>query len=899
MKKLPLLITVGIIITVVSGYFLYDRLLKKNKIGPWDLVPSETILVYESGPCESCQDQLKTSSIVNIVKEAVFSADQDSLQYLTDFVLSQLETGTLISLHVTRKDDFDFIFYSPAKPALEQQFSSVLERLRQTKGVTFSEREYGGVKIFELSQKQRTFSWINIENIWVSSFTPVLIEDVIRMRNSNGTTYKERLGSVYQLPRVKNDGGNVYLSLKNFAEWFSLFINEPPSPLIQNFGQSALLDVKISSDNNFVLNGFCVDSITHSNYILSAFKNQVPVPFGLKQFISNRALMVVSYGISNGANFQKDLQSFAKGQRVIRDTLAQLSKSLSVDFQKMMSNLSGEVGVVWMEAKGQRTSKVLVINSVNGVTNWMNTFNALSEKVSMDTIFYEKYSDYEIRELPLYRFPEKIFYPLISGFNTSYYTSLGNTIFVGEDLNELKRYLEDIDREDTWGKSVAQNQYLESTLLESNVSLFINTPRIWNMLESSLRPRWQKFVKENRTLLRSLDMGAAQFSHLNDSYYTNISWAYRPSTASRKSQAATNEKLITNFSTSITNFAIVKSHVDRSDEILVQDSSWNVNLVSAEGKILWKTSMEGPIADEVIQVDYFNNGKLQYFFATPGALHVVDRLGNYVKPFPVKIPEQDVEFVSLVDYDHSKKYRFFVAGKSGKIWMYDKDGTNLEGWQPKDIGESLFAPPRHYRIRGKDYIVAIRDDGHVYLMNRRGEVLKNFPLNLNARPSGDYYLETGTTRENTSFVLISRDGFRIKFNLDGKIQSREALVKNTVDAHFSLVPEKDFKSYMILRQETKQFTLLDEKLNPVVVSDFIGKSTRTQYNDFGSGKVYITVTDTSQDLSFVYDNQGKLVTILPFESYSIALRPLDLDKVKVYTVFENALTVQSLQSSND
>ena len=48
---------------------------------------------------------------------------------------------------------------------------------------------------------------------------------------------------------------------------------------------------------------------------------------------------------------------------------------------------------------------------------------------------------------------------------------LGNTIFIGEDLDELKRYLDDIDKEDTWGKSVAQNQYLESTLLESNVSL--------------------------------------------------------------------------------------------------------------------------------------------------------------------------------------------------------------------------------------------------------------------------------------------------------------------------------------------------------------------------------------------------------------------------------------------
>jgi len=898
-KKLPLLITLGIVIAVVGGYFLYNHLEKKSSAGPWDLVPSETILVYESGPCETCQDQLKNSSILNIVREAVFSADQDSLQHITDFVLSQVETGTLISLHVTRKDDFDFIFYAPAKPDLEYEFNSVLEKIRKIKGIVFSEREYSGVKIFELTQKQRTFSWVKIENVWVSTFTPILIEDVIRMHNSNGTTYKERLGSVYQLPRVRNDGGNVYVSLKNFAEWFSLFINESPSPLVQNFGQSALLDVKISNDNNFVLNGFCVDSITHSNYILSAFQNQVPVPFGLKQFISNRALMVVSYGISNGANFQKDLQSFNKGQRANRDTLAQLSKSFNIDFKGMMSNLSGEVGVAWMEAKDQRTSKVLVINSLNGVGSWIKTFNALSEKVSIDTIFYEKYSDYEIRELPVHRFPEKIFYPLVSGFNTSYYTSAGNTIFIGEDLDELKRYLDDIDKEDTWGKSVAQNQYLESTLLESNISLFINTPRLWSVLETSLRPRWKKFVKENRNLLRSLGMGAAQFSHLNDSYYTNVSWAYKSAKPSRKAEARTSEKLITNFNNTLAKFALVKSHVDKSNEILVQDSAWNVSLVSAQGKILWKIPTNGLIADEVIQVDYFNNGKLQYFFATPGALHVVDRLGKYVNPFPVKIPEEDIEFVSLVDYDHSKKYRFFVAGKSGKIWMYNKDGTNLEGWQPKEIAESLFAQPRHYRIRGKDYIIAIRDDGNVYLMNRRGELLKNFPLNLNARPSGDYYLETGSSRENTAFVLVSRDGFRIKFNLDGKVLTREALVKNTVDAHFSLVPEKDFKSYMILRQEAKQLTLFDEKLNTVVSSDFIGRPTHTQYNDFGSGKVYITVTDTSQDLSFAFDGQGKLVTILPFESYGIALQPVDLDKVRVYTVFENALTAQPLQTSGD
>ena len=107
---------------------------------------------------------------------------------------------------------------------------------------------------------------------------------------------------------------------------------------------------------------------------------------------------------------------------------------------------------------------------------------------------------------------------------------------------------------------------------------------------------------------------------------------------------------------------MVRNHADRTFETLVQDSAYNISLVSPQGKALWKLQTEGLITGEVMQIDYYNNGKLQYLFTTPGLLHVVDRLGNHIKPFPVRIPEQDIEFVSLVDYDHSKKYRFFVAG---------------------------------------------------------------------------------------------------------------------------------------------------------------------------------------------------------------------------------------------
>jgi hypothetical protein len=635
-KRVPLFITAAVIIVLAGGYFIYDKFIRKAATSTWDVVPSETIFVYEGSACESCVNDLKKSSVITLIKKAVFPSDKDSLKGFTDLILSNFSKGSLISLHITKKDDFDFVFYLPNSPSLETQFIELISRIRKGgEKISMSDREYNGVKIFEAVLKGRTFSWIKIDNLWVSSFTPVLIEDVIRTYNLEGRNFKSQLGGVYQLPTLKNDGGNIYLNLKKVAEWLSLFTSDQPAKFLHQFGQSALLDVKVSDKNNFVLNGFCLDSASNPNYLLSSFSGQQPVTFNLKHYVSNRTLMFASYGISDGVSFSRDLQAFNQKNHYLQDTLQKISTTLGVNVTNLTQKISGELGICWMESKGPSLSKVLIIDSKGSTPEWINTFNALSQKLSIDTVFYEKFSEYEIRELPLYRFPEKILSPLVSGFNTSYYTSLGNVIFIGENLEELKRFLEDIDREDTWGKSVAQNHFLESTLLESNVSIYINTPRIWNALENKLHPKWKKFVQENRQLVRSLGMGAIQFSHLNDSYYTNISWAYgQGGQPTESSEPVVTDKILTNFNETLARIFVVKSHVRRTDEILVQDSLKNIRLIGADGKVLWKLELDGYITSEVEQVDFFNNGKLQYFFATPGALHVIDRLGNYVALFP-------------------------------------------------------------------------------------------------------------------------------------------------------------------------------------------------------------------------------------------------------------------------
>lgn len=883
-----MLITLGLVLVAAGSFFLYEYLVKRTPLSPWDLVPESAVFVYEANECPSCVEELQKTSFWSVLRKSSFyEKPADSLSSVFEF-LDVNVTGKLISTHTTRKDDFDFVFYIPIR-------SKALVLPDRWKKYKSSEREFNGIKITEVKFHQQVFSWTMIDQVWVGSFAPLLLEDVIRTHTSDvEAPFKKKIASAHQLSPVKSDAGNLYVNIKRFGQLLSVFSADSPE-LIKFLGQSSLLDIK-SSENNIVLNGLSLDS-ADQRYLLSVFTNQIPVPFNLKNLISDRSVVLMSYGISNGKVFGESLTKFrAQKRRKAVDSLELLNQTAGIKLQSLYQHLGKEIGICFLESKDETLKKVMLVETADP-DKWREALGQIAQKTSIDTIFAERFSEYDIREVPVYGFPEKLFWPLASGFSTSYYTFSRNTLIIAENLDDLKDFLVDIDQEDTWGKSVAQNKFLETTLLEANMSVYVNTPLAWNALSKSLHPRWQRFVQENQRNVEAMGMGAIQLSHLNNTYYTNVTWSFEdaPEPKSTKGGQKTTQRYLTNFNKGIHKFFVVRNHSTKRDDVLIQDSTFNLSLVSDDGRVSWSVPLEKPIAGEVQQIDYFNNGKLQLLFVTSGKLHLIDRLGKYVNPFPIEINEQDPDFLSIVDYDHSKKYRFLVSGKSGKVWIHDKSGENLEGWKPKNVGGKLFTSAQHHRIRGKDYLVAMREDGNVLLMNRRGETLKNFPLDLDARLTGSYFLETGSSTATTYFVVVSRDGFRIKFNLEGKIQSREALLKTSPEATFRLISDENNKTYIIIRQDSRYLTVMNENLNDIITSDFLGNNpVHVQLFDFGNGKRYITMTDKSQDLSFVYDFKGALLTNLPLESNAIIVRPSRGDKPKAYFIHGKSLSIQPL-----
>jgi hypothetical protein len=178
-------------------------------------------------------------------------------------------------------------------------------------------------------------------------------------------------------------------------------------------------------------------------------------------------------------------------------------------------------------------------------------------------------------------------------------------------------------------------------------------------------------------------------------------------------------------------------------------------------------------------------------------------------------------------------------------------------------------------------------------MNRRGELEKGFPLKLEARPEGDYFVEIGNSLSESNFICVSRDGYKIKFNTEGKIISKETLLKPSLTTQFSMIREGSGKSYIIKRQDSKNLTLLSPEGKVIVTNNYCGVNpTHIQFMDYGGGKKFYVITDLTQELSFIYDADGVEVNKVPISGQTIAISAGKSDRLVTYTISENTLIIE-------
>jgi hypothetical protein len=290
------------------------------------------------------------------------------------------------------------------------------------------------------------------------------------------------------------------------------------------------------------------------------------------------------------------------------------------------------------------------------------------------------------------------------------------------------------------------------------------------------------------------------------------------------------------------------NHRTGGHDIVVQDMANTLYLISSEGKTIWKKQLDNPILGGIEEVDILRNGNKQLAFATKHQLHVIDRTGRPVAPFPLRFSDAITQPLAVFDYDNNRNYRFVVT-QDEELLMYDRKGSRISGFHFNRASSKIVLPPKHIRMGNKDYIVVAEEKGTLHILHRTGKV--RVPLSTKFS-----FTDIPIAEEDGNFVVITQGNNKVTVTQGGKTHSQ------------ALQTEGRYGFTTLGRTKA---TLDDNllRINGTLVELPFGVYSQPAIVPLGKQTV-VTVTDTQENKVYLYSREATLLPGFPVYGHSQA-----------------------------
>ena len=859
MNKIALLISF-VLISSIIGYLYFDKYYVQENLNEWNFITEHSALVVE---IQSHKDLL----------EQVDNSNKSILTKLLSFPISTQSSGAVDSVNNRVGSKIYITFQKIGKDKLGTTYvfslsgSNVLsDSLLSSMSNKSTSRLYLNENIYKYKEGEIQFHYYLDGKFIVVSTNPLLIEDVIRARNDDGLKlFRTTNEKILEVPKLTNDLGNVYVDLSKSEDLIQIFLKSNVESLIGNIGKESFFDFNQDSEG-LVASGF---TFVKPNNFLNTFIDQTPREDSFDYFIPLNTVYSSKYLISESELWYNKLLNYWKQNATSYfNERNDFIKKYNINDKELFSLIKN--GIASAEViEGPKIESLLYL-SLKDKNQFISKLNSLSENLASingDSVFTESYGNYDIIELNIKDFPKYLFGPQFNGFVNTYYFTLNDYVILGSSIASIKSLIRNIENEKTWGRQLSYDQFIKTGLQEYNYSYTIDIQRYWSILLDKLNEKWKTEFIESEAFLKQFKLGSIQYSRIDDSFYTNLIIEKRVNNnqVNSESNFSIAQKLI--FSSPLQSGPfVVKNHNSNLLEAIVQDSLNNLSLVGADGNKLWSILLDDKITSDIEQVDYYKNGKLQYFLTTKKRIYIIDRLGHLVENFPLNVPF-DIVGARVIDYNKSKDYRFLILSASGDIYLYNKNGKSLDGWNPlKIVGEHSFVP-FHLRVRGNDFFVTLLKDGTLTLYSRRGELIKGFPIKLKERFETEIFIQIGADMTSTYIHLISKGGKLFKVNMQGLVESKMELFKESKVTKFQIVPDALSNTYLISRNDQYRLVLLDGNENEIFTKDYLGSNgLEVQYYYFSPEDIIYAITDSEQGFTYLYRGNGELINSRPINS---------------------------------
>jgi hypothetical protein len=766
------------VIILISGVGILGYFLQQGRrtllTDPYKAITPSACFVIETIDLQSFINSLTTGKglfgEVGKIKE--FEDFNRKMKFLADQLnkpgYKKLMSGSsgVISFHLSKTGKLQSLL---SMAVLSQVRTNQLKEILLSSGIkTINESNLHGNTVLVLppspDKKQDNVYISVIQGLLICTSSEQLMNEAILQTNQDNDIRNVPGFSKILQASGKNED-KVFVVFRNLPALFkNIFSNEynASADKIGRLAGCAEGDIYIS-ENGLALSGYTEspDSIES----LYKFKSGTAGLFHTYKILPAATVLFESIIISN-------TPASAKKETTRAGVLA----------EKLRAYTGNEVTKAFIEIKERPVSDntLIIYELKNRVFAEKIFLDEFGSEINKNNIMF--FQPDEQTRIPVYLTPfEGFASAMIPGFarnvDDSWFAFYDNFLITGSSYVTISRLLYDNLLNKTLANDLIYRNF-ESSLPSIATYFFYCVPsRITDYLAGFLREDLIRALRTNKSSLNKIQAAGYQFVPSNNMIYNSLSVSF-------KEEAR--EESTTEWETLLDTVAAVKpffftNHITGAREIFIQDMKNNAYLINAAGRVLWKVPLSERISGNIFMIDYFRNGKYQLLFAGKNFIHLLDRNGNYVERYPVRLRAPASNSLALFDYDNNRNYRLLIAGEDKMIYAYDKSGNIVRGWKPFRTNGTVSSEVTWFRVSGKDYLV-FADEASVYFIDRTGNKRLAIKEPVTKATGSALRLISGSS---PAVVFTAPDGTVQNIYFDGSVE-KFSLRKLSIDHSFDI-----------------------------------------------------------------------------------------------------------------
>ncbi len=879
-NKFLIIISVLAVAAVVAVSVKLEK--KSRKLPPViNAVPSDVSFFIETedfnyllnkiSKNEDLSDILSKNEITAQTFQAVLFLDS-LLHKSKSFKKFQNQKNVIISAHPQGQGKNEFLFITGASDDDKERIKQTVKSIDSVSKSSFS--DFAGAKIVKQTfrKNKKAVYYTFYEHYFLLSFSEVLIQKSIKNINGGlGLAQNKDFKKLYQ--KIDNqDDAQLFINYETFFSNTGKVFNaafRSKLKLLQNTAYWSAFNISIKR-KHLKLTGHTV--LKPEMQFLSIFKNSQPRKSKVLNILPEKTSFFLDLNIKSGNDFKYKYEDFLARIKSLNDFQTRLAEfyntyKIKEDESDLYALTGNEIALIQedINKNGKNPRSYIFINYTNENKTKKFFDRVITRYCKIKNIdkatFYRTYETedetYVISKLPVSNIPE-IFYGIVfRNTDASYYTLIDDFIVFGKSVSDLEELITAFEKDKTFKRKSPNYEFIKSLPDESNICYYIDIPHSVKTVEKNLQKNFSEKFDKNISSLKRVQGPVVQF--IFDSYpaYTTVDIGLN-SLNQEISETIWEVRLDTLIAGKP---FIVKNHNTDEKEIVIQDVANKIYLIDKNGKILWTRQLDGRIISNIYQIDYYENNKLQLLFNTENKIYCIDRIGNWLEGYPIKLKHKATCGIALFDYEQNRNYRIFVACADKSVYLFDKNGETVSGWNFEKTKSYVSQPIKHFKNGDKDYIV-FRDQNNLYLLNRRGEVRIQPEVSIPLSKNTEIWFTEDNINDKAHFSVSNPAGTVYSIYENGKI--KKINIKTYTRNHYYVY--KDITGDQVpeyIFTDKNQTDVYDGKSKKRLFSYSYNKELKTKVSVYKFGDNDIRLGASSSDKLYLINNKGKLCKGFP------------------------------------